>query len=102
MQVENQEHIIKTKVSWSKLNDKIVGLMGQREYTYLRCLESFPCLMKKGTGLAALQAACVVVLEARTCYYKRSMKLEDLQVYCYLVHLLSSSLYETNEVAKQR
>lgn len=81
---------------------RLLGLMGQREYIYLRCLKSFPCLMKKGTGLAALQAACVVVPEARTCCYKRSMKLEDLQVHCYLVHLLSSSLYETNKVEKQR
>ena len=28
--------------------------------------------MKKGTGLAALQAACVVFLEARTCCYEKS------------------------------
>ena len=28
--------------------------------------------MKKGTGLAALQAACVAVLEARTCCYEKS------------------------------
>lgn len=51
---------------------RLLGLMGQREYIYLRCLKSFPCLMKKGTGLAALQVACVVVLEARTCCYEKS------------------------------
>lgn len=34
--------------------------------------EKFPLPNEKGTGLAALQAACVVVLEARTCCYEKS------------------------------
>ena len=34
--------------------------------------EKFPLPNEKGTGLAALQVACVVVLEARTCCYEKS------------------------------
>ena len=42
LQVENQEHIIKTKVSWSKLNDKIVGTYGAERIHIFKMFEKFP------------------------------------------------------------